>query len=476
MSIRTRIFLVCTFLFVTGFGLFVNWFYGEIHPRYMEALEESLGDTSIILAEVIGEELDTHRQLDKPRWSAIFERVTTRVFENKIYDFSKTNVDTRVYVTDKNGVVIFDSDSGRDEGDDYSQWRDVYLTLKGGYGARSTRGDPLHVNGSVKYIAAPIFDDGTLIGVVSVGKSAKNINTLIKAAKENFIVAASFVALIIIILLSVLYYWMTRPLKDLVAYARQVSLGKTPHLPDLGNNEIGLVGREMENMRSALDGKAYIEQYIQMLTHELKSPLSAIKGASELLEEEMSDQDRQRFLTSIHSETDRMQDFIERLLQLASVEKQIQLTEFARFNVNELLQDIIFSLSAIAVTKEVDIKCNSLQPHEAEGDKFLLRLAITNLLKNAIDFSPNRSTINVTLESKGNELTISISDHGPGIPQYARTRIFERFYSLPHTNRKTKGTGLGLTLAKEIADLHNAKITIDNYSGGVVAKFMLRKI
>jgi len=104
------------------------------------------------------------------------------------------------------------------------------------------------------------------------------------------------------------------------------------------------------------------------------------------------------------------------------------------------------------------------------GDRFLLGLALTNLVQNALDFSPPESTVEVSGGVDSGRIAIRVRDHGPGIPEFAHARIFERFFSLPRPNGTPKSTGLGLPLVREIAVLHGGEVRLDNSAdGGAIA-------
>jgi two-component system, OmpR family, sensor histidine kinase CreC len=112
-----------------------------------------------------------------------------------------------------------------------------------------------------------------------------------------------------------------------------------------------------------------------------------------------------------------------------------------------------------------------MQLHEGgdavvDGDPLLLRRAIGNLLDNALDFSPDGGIIHITLTRKGSRVDVSIRDHGPGIPDFADAKVFEKFFSLARPHNKRKSTGLGLAFVKEIAKLHRGRVTLRNAEGG----------
>jgi two-component system sensor histidine kinase CreC len=111
------------------------------------------------------------------------------------------------------------------------------------------------------------------------------------------------------------------------------------------------------------------------------------------------------------------------------------------------------------------------------GDAFLLQRALNNLISNALDFSPENSSITTQIQAQGKQCIINIRDHGQGIPEYALDRIFEKFYSLRRPDSGQKSTGLGLPFVREIAHLHGGEIVLANQpTGGVIATLTLPKV
>jgi two-component system sensor histidine kinase CreC len=228
-------------------------------------------------------------------------------------------------------------------------------------------------------------------------------------------------------------------------------------------------------MRDVLEGRRYAERYIQTLTHEMKSPLAAIRGAAELLDEEMPVDVRKRFLENIRAETARSGRLINRLLELAAIEGRASLEKAEELDFQAIIASAIDQARQLAEVAGVTLDHTAAAaPVMLRGDAFILRAAVTNLLENAIDFSPPDSTVGISVEPVGGNVVLSIRDQGPGIPDYAREKIFERFYSLRHHTAKRKGTGLGLTLVRETAELHGGAITLEPaHGGGTVAKLTL---
>lgn len=132
------------------------------------------------------------------------------------------------------------------------------------------------------------------------------------------------------------------------------------------------------------------------------------------------------------------------------------------------------SLAPRLAAAGLSLKLALLPAASVTGEAFLLRQALNNLLDNAIDFSPSGSEIVLTAKIEGPTLTLCLRDHGPGIPDYASERVFERFYSLPRPASGKKSTGLGLPFVREVAALHGGSIHLDNAGdGGAVATLTL---
>jgi two-component system sensor histidine kinase CreC len=223
-------------------------------------------------------------------------------------------------------------------------------------------------------------------------------------------------------------------------------------------------------MRDALAGRNYVADYVQTLTHEVKSPLSAIRGAAELLQENMPEADRARFVGNIVRETQRIQELVDRMMELTSLESRRSLDQPVPVDVRALAGEVVTSAQSSGAARGVRVVMESGDaanaPARVSGDAFLLRRALANLVDNAIDFSARDGVVTIAVRRRGRGLDVTVQDHGPGIPEYAEDKVFEKFYSLarPHSNKKS--TGLGLPFVKEIAELHRGRVSLTNAVGG----------
>lgn len=473
MSIRERFVLGITLLLAIGFYFTLDYVVDDIELRYRESTEEPLVDMARVLASMAAETVE-QGQIDVSGLRRAFERVQALRFSAQIFDLEKTHVDLHVYITDARGRVIFDSDQGREVGRDYSQWRDVHRTLAGGYGARSS---PYYKDPEIRilYIAAPILADGELVGVLAVGKPTYSANQFTLAAQRKLVQAGFFVALVLILIGFLFSLWVTDPIRQLTEYARSVRDGKRIKRPELKSSELVELGVAFEEMRNALDGKRYVENYVKTLTHEIKSPLSAIRGAVELLSEEIPELQRRKFLKNIRLESERIHQIVENLLLLSSLEHRDEIDLSAWLRVDEMLHEAEQSLIPMMAAKSIEMTTAGRLDSVIRGDAFLLRQACLNLMQNAIEFSPEGAGIEVRVINVQSGVEIQIRDHGPGIPDYAYDKIFERFFSLKRPDTGKKSSGLGLSLVREIVDLHQGKIRVENHpEGGALARLIFR--
>jgi two-component system sensor histidine kinase CreC len=213
---------------------------------------------------------------------------------------------------------------------------------------------------------------------------------------------------------------------------------------------------------------------VQSLTHELKSPVAAIWGASEILQEgNLPEEKRDRFLGNIRAEAGRLRDLLERLLHLAALEKQKTLLKREPVNLGAVFERAWNHLTVLAQARQLQMESQMASDLILEGDVWLLELAVSNLLQNAIDFSPSGGRIKVKAYRFADRVVMEIEDEGPGVPDYARERIFERFYSLPRSDTGKKSTGLGLCFVKEAATLHRGSIELVPGGAGKGTKAVL---
>jgi two-component system sensor histidine kinase CreC len=482
MSRRNRIFAGILLVYVLGIAFLLYRIVIDLDPRYREATEEALVETSQVLAALV--ERDVHDGvIDTDALAATMKAAYAREFDAQVFGFVKNRVELRLYVTDRNGRVLYDS-TGRALGKDYSGWRDVSLTLAGFYGARTTAdvaGDPAT---AVMYVGAPIHDGDAIVGVLTAAKPTQSFGQFVEAARKKVILVGIGSAAAVLVFAFILSIWLVRPF-GLVGDAARVAghLARDRRAGSFGRfvRQVRRMPRALHeayrDMRDAVAGRSYVEDYVQTLTHELKSPLSAIQGAAELLEEPMPEEQRRRFLANIARETERIRELADRMLELAVLEQRHRLDQVEAIDAVALGEDVVSTAAGGGRGVQVRLINETIgRKPEIEGDAFLLRRALANLIDNAIDFSPDGATVDVVLDANGPRIVYRVRDHGPGIPDYASNKVFEKFFSLQRPRTQKKSTGLGLAFVKEIANLHRGSIALANHpDGGAVATLTLQR-
>ena len=463
---RIGLRLLLAFFLVLGLALFVvlRVFIEEVKPGTRLAMEDSLVDAANALALVAAPDLKAGIIA-----SGSFAQAMTALPQvdpgATIWGFQKSRVDYRITVTDARGVVVFDS-RGQDLGKDHSQWNDVLRTLRGEYGARSSGESAYDADRTVMHVAAPIRDGDRIIGALTVSRPNQTLEPYIQRSRDR-ILNWSWALLGISLAIGLLFtWWMASSLSRLRGYANAVARGERAELPRMGrlsgNTEFADLAQAVERMRLRLEDKAYVENYVHTLTHELKSPLAAIRGAAELLQEPMPEADRERFATNIQRQTERLQQLIDRLLALADVEQMRGLRAVEPVDLAALTRELLHTAEPRLRLKGLRVQALLADGATVRGDRFLIAQALQNLLDNAIDFSPPDGALTVSTQPREGAVEWSVRDEGPGVPDYAVDRIFERFYSLPRADTREKSSGLGLCLVKEVSELHGGALRIDN--------------
>jgi two-component system, OmpR family, sensor histidine kinase CreC len=457
--------LLFGFFLITGLaGFFVlRLFTAEIKPSVRQVMEDIMVDTANLLAELAAEELASGEFASaNSRFAKQVTRYGQRPVDAQIWGLEKQGLDFRVYVTDAKGVVVFDSNQ-QALGQDYSQWRDVALTLRGEYGARATREVKSDPKTSVLYVAAPVVFEEKIIGVLTVAKPVATVQAFVDRAEGKILRSGGLLLALSATIGVLVTLWLVLHIRRLKQYADEVQTGRVAHVP-IVPGELGELARAMQSMRQRVDGREYVEAYVRALTHELKSPLAAIRGAGELLQEGLPAADQQVFTAEVLSQSVRLQDLVERLLALSKLESRsgllssesVSLTDYATGFVArcEQARPLLRFQSHLAVGEMSSV---NLEPA-------LIDLSLYNLLDNAQVFSPKTGSIQLLV----GEDTITVSDEGGGAPEFALNKLGQKFFATTRPD-KSKGSGLGLAICQQIMSLHEGSLRLSNTDKGLAA-------
>jgi len=389
MKIRTAIFSIYVVASAVGFVGLMLFVLAEVRPRYVAALRGNLQDTVRVLA------------------PALQGRTKT---EAAAALGGKESFHVRLMAAD--GRVIFDSMEG--------------LT---------PAGDDLEVSAEASLHLA---DESNAHLVVS--RSLRGVNAIIWAERQKL----AGISLLIAGVMLVAGWWisarLTHSLERLTLYAQGIRDGLSVTPPQSQATEIAALAQAFEEMRDALAGRKHAERYTQALAHEVKAPIAAIRGAAELLGEDMPEPQREKFLGNIRSEAARIQQIVDRLLELSSLEARKALHQTEPIDLDELMDEAAAILRPAYESARVTLTVTGLAV-TVRGERVLLREALVNLLQNALDFSPAGGAVGFAANAERERTVVAVEDRGPGVPAYAMARVFERFYSLPRPGTTRKSTG-----------------------------------
>jgi two-component system OmpR family sensor kinase len=240
-----------------------------------------------------------------------------------------------------------------------------------------------------------------------------------------------------------------------------------------GRDEVGEMIRTLNNMLDRLQAAfAAQERFIANAAHELKTPVTHLLGQAQVLARQVRQpEEYDRFVSAVQADMRHLATIVESLLLLARADAGLPLETRARVSINEVVTDAMERCHPYAAQREVHLEPMLCAPvperdePELEGDAELLVSMVSNLVRNAIHFSPPGKPVAVAVEANGQHVCIRVRDRGPGIPEDQLPRLFERFYQAERGQRPA-GSGLGLSIAQSVAKLHKGHITVANRAEG----------
>jgi len=233
------------------------------------------------------------------------------------------------------------------------------------------------------------------------------------------------------------------------------------------NGELGQLAASFNKMAEQLQqNQSAQRRLLGDVSHELRSPMTRLQMALGLAQQKSTtEQAREQYLHRCQKEIVRLDQMIEDVLVLSRLENTLQTSNYQQINFSELVQNIINDEQFVANEKSIKIEINLVDEIYMLADQKLLSSAISNVLTNAVKYSPEKSIVNVNLSINSHNVSLIISDSGNGVPEQALAQLFTPFYRVNLArDRHTGGTGLGLAIAKQAILAHHGKIFAKNNS------------
>jgi len=469
-SIHWKVFVFHLAVLILPLG-YISWkVRTSIETSYLHSTEEGMIDTAAVVSEFYAR-LYGQFGADSEKVAGELSRVYSNLNETyeikaRLFGFTKAEVDTRLLVYDPAGRVIFDT-RGAATNQDFSKWTDVRRALKGEYGSRWEL-DKTHQRVNI-YSTLPVFVDGKIVGAVSVSKSTNRIRNFISRSLENLLLPGLIALLLAAAMAYMLSAYITRIIWALASQAERIAAGESNvRLETWTRSELGTLARAVGRMREKLEGKAYVEEMATNLSHELKTPLAAIRGSAELLEGPASDDPaaRARFLTNIQSEVARLDRLVSEVLKLSRIEAQPAAGEATPIDaaavVRELTEAYRTRAADAGIVFESEIISESLSLRIAE---LHLKQLLSNLLDNALQFTAAGKAVRLRANRQDSAIEFEVSDEGAGIEPELLPKVFDRFFTTENPRTGNRGTGLGLAIAKSIATANGGTISVRSELG-----------
>jgi signal transduction histidine kinase len=316
--------------------------------------------------------------------------------------------------------------------------------------------------GPVRYLAVPLLSDDATGGVFVVAIGLQS-----QLDRVDGVIRVGALVLGSILLIASAVAWVAagdvlRPLRHLSSTARSITESDLSlRIPVEGNDEIAALAVTFNDMLDRLE-EAFATQrrFVDDAGHELRTPITVIRGQLELLGEDPVE--REETLQLVTGELDRMSRIVEDLLVLAKAE-QPNFIQPHPIDLAEFVDELAVKASALS-TRQVTVETGD---HAVVvGDQQRLTQAVLNLARNAIEHTPSAARISLGGEANGSWARLWVTDSGPGIPSEEQQRLYERFARGGAGRRTTQGAGLGLSIVKAIAEGHRGRVELETGSGG----------
>ncbi|MHC1720343.1 MAG: sensor histidine kinase [Clostridiaceae bacterium] len=293
-------------------------------------------------------------------------------------------------------------------------------------------------------------------------------------------------AMLLILLSGILAYLIsrniTRPLNRLTAAAGEIEQGNLEARVSIkSRDETGALGRTFNRMADRLQKtERFRTEIIENVSHELRTPLSIIKGYAELIRdvtgENKSKRDSQ--LEVISQEADRLGVIVDDILDYSQIQSGLVELNVTSFDISEMIRGVIRKYQLVLDESSMKINYNGPESVYVKGDKVRIEQILQNLVKNAINYSPEGKNIDIKVMDEGEKAFIEVGDHGAGIPEEELEFIWDRYYRTKGIKKKNiYGSGLGLSIVKSILDAHGATCSVESKEGeGTTFRFSLDKV
>ena len=331
----------------------------------------------------------------------------------------------------------------------------------------------------IRVITMPILLEGKLINLVQVGTSLAAVQETLRNLKIFLFTAVPSVLILAALFARFMARRALKPISRIIDTAREIGQGQelSKRIPVLKiKDELGQLALTFNEMMNRLENSfAQMRQFSSDASHELRTPLTVLKGQNELvLSKQRKLEEYQEVISSNLEEINYMSKVLEDLFVLSkSDENQVNL-DCKTVDLRALVEEVCKHAEVLAEEKNMEIVIAFLEPAEVKGDEVRLRQMVWNVLQNGIKYTQRGGELKISLQNEDEFVLLSVQDTGIGIPEADVPLIFNRFYRVDKARTRDEGgSGLGLSICKQIAEAHKGKIEVESKLG-VGTRFKIR--
>ena len=383
----------------------------------------------------------------------------THYFESVNIDIDEIDLSTdlnelRVTWIDENGTVLYDNDASAELLSNHNDRPEIQEAFDKGSGEAIRKSDTMN---KTTFYYAVLLDNGTVLRVATNAQSLWSV----------FMSAAPIIALIILLIIAICIFISHMLTKQLLLPIETMAenLGDSDY--ESPYKELDPLAEMLRSQHADILAAAKARQdFTANVSHELKTPLTAISGYAELLDGGMVGEEQQKhFYQEIRKNADRLLALINDIIRLSDLDRKGHELSFGVIDLYEVVKECMDELTVNAKQRNVNISLDG-ESCNVHGSKDMLKELVENLAQNAIRYNNSGGKVWVSVTKRDGRSVLTVKDNGIGIPASEQQRIFERFYRVDKSRSKaTGGTGLGLAIVKHIVEIHDAKIELDSAPG-----------
>jgi two-component system phosphate regulon sensor histidine kinase PhoR len=450
---------IAAFIALIVVSVFIlNFFVGlKLRDYYEQKITRDLMNSAVLVGDILRKDIINNN------WELIQKK--TGELSGKL--------NSRITVINSEGRVIGESAMAMEQMDDHKDRLEVKRAIQEGIGESKRFSDTLSYN--MKYVAVSVKEDNSLIAIIRLAMPLKEMESQFRIIYK-VVMTGGLIAIVFVLITG---FFLSRnlinPISEIKEAAQSMAQGDFSKRISLnGDDELGILARSLNSMADELQLRLndmkkldnMRSDFVANVSHELKTPLTSIKGFIETLEGGALD-DREnaiRFLAIIKKHAEGLSNITDDLLKLSELETGKDRIERADFNLKNLVAEVVHRYDNVLAEKsfklEQEFNGNDFQ---IKADRLKVEHILVNLLDNSMKYTGEGGSIKIFLFGQPDYFEISVEDNGIGIPDEHIDRIFERFYRVDMArSRKLGGTGLGLSIVKHAVLLHGGNVQIES--------------